>query len=138
MAKHRPRLNVFGRQLLVHRIEDEGWPVARAAEAAGVSRTTAHKWLARYRAEGESGLMDRSSRTTTQIRFPYDQPLFGHAEAPDPAEVKRAMQVLRGPTRIARTTRYLRITASTSTPTSRFSSNRSTSLRMRANSTRRR
>lgn len=62
MAKHRPRLNVFGRQLLVHRIEDEGWPVARAAEAAGVSRTTAHKWLARYRAEGESGLMDRSSR----------------------------------------------------------------------------
>jgi transposase InsO family protein len=62
MAKHRPRLNVFGRQLLVHRIEDERWPVSRAAEAVGVSRATAYKWLARYRVEGESGLIDRSSR----------------------------------------------------------------------------
>ena len=62
MAKHRPRLNVFGRQLLVHRIADEGWPVALAAEAAGVSRATAHKWLRRYQVEGEEGLLDRSSR----------------------------------------------------------------------------
>jgi transposase InsO family protein len=62
MAQHRPRLNVFGRQLLVHRVEDGRWPVARAAEAAGVSRATAYKWLARYRAEGETGLADRSSR----------------------------------------------------------------------------
>ena len=45
MAKHRPRLNVFGRQLLVNRITGEGWPVAKAAEAAGVSRATAYKWL---------------------------------------------------------------------------------------------
>lgn len=62
MAQHRPRLNVFGRQLLVHRIEDERWPVALAAEAAGVSRATAYKWLRRYRAAGEAGLLDRSSR----------------------------------------------------------------------------
>jgi transposase InsO family protein len=62
MAKHRPRLNVFGRQLLVQRIDGEGWPVAHAAEAVGVSRATAYKWLRRYRAEGESGLLDRSSR----------------------------------------------------------------------------
>ncbi len=62
MAKHRPRLNVFGRQLLVHRIIDESWPVASAAEAAGVSRATAYKWLRRYRAEGEAGLLDRSCR----------------------------------------------------------------------------
>jgi transposase InsO family protein len=32
-----------------------------AAEAAGVSDRTARKWLARYRAEGEPGLLDRSS-----------------------------------------------------------------------------
>ena len=62
MAKHRPRLNVFGRQLLVHRIEDERWPVAQAAGAAGVSRATAYKWLSRYRAAGDAGLLDRSSR----------------------------------------------------------------------------
>ena len=36
--------------------------VARAAaEAAGVSERTCRKWVARYRAEGEAGLLDRSS-----------------------------------------------------------------------------
>ena len=34
---------------------------AEAAEAAGVSERTASKWLARYRAEGEPGCVDRSS-----------------------------------------------------------------------------
>ena len=62
MAKHRPRLNVFGRQLLVRRITDLDWPVATAADAAGVSRATAHKWLRRFRAEGEAGLLDRTCR----------------------------------------------------------------------------
>ena len=62
MAKHRPHLNVFGRQLLVQRITEEGWPVAHAAAAVGVSRATAYKWLRRYRAEGEAGLLDRSCR----------------------------------------------------------------------------
>ena len=62
MAKHRPRLNVFGRQLLVHRIVDLVWPVASAADAVGVSRATAYKWLHRYRVEGEAGLLDRSCR----------------------------------------------------------------------------
>src|SRR3546814_1663115 len=32
------------------------------ATALGVSRRTVAKWLARYRAEGEAGLADRSSR----------------------------------------------------------------------------
>jgi len=62
MAHRTARLNVFGRQLLVTRIELDGWPVAKAAEAQGVSRTTAHKWIARYRAEGWPGLEDRNSR----------------------------------------------------------------------------
>ena len=62
MAHRTARLNLFGRRLLVTRIAIDGWPIAKAAEAQGVSRTTAHKWIARYRAEGWSGLEDRSSR----------------------------------------------------------------------------
>ncbi len=34
---------------------------AAAAEAAGVAERTVYRWLARYRAQGESGLLDRSS-----------------------------------------------------------------------------
>ena len=49
------------RRLLVRRIEEEGWALTPAAEAAGVSERTARKWLARWRAEGEAGLLDRSS-----------------------------------------------------------------------------
>lgn len=52
---------MFGRRLLAERVELEGWAVARAAEAAGVSRQTATKWVRRYRAEGPAGLEDRSS-----------------------------------------------------------------------------
>jgi len=55
------RLSPIGRQLLVDRVVDEGWPVKVAAEAAGVSARTASKWLARWRAEGKAGLVDRSS-----------------------------------------------------------------------------
>ena len=62
VAHRMARLNVFGRQLLVTRIELDRWPAAKAAEAQGVSRTTAHKWIRRYRAEGWAGLEDRSSR----------------------------------------------------------------------------
>ena len=62
MAHTAARLTLFGRRLLVDRIEVLGWPVAHAAEAAGVSRQTAYKWLQRWRSEGEVGLLDRSSR----------------------------------------------------------------------------
>src|SRR6476469_5104279 len=37
-------------------------PVAHAAKAMGVSRQCAHRWVARFDAEGEAGLHDRSSR----------------------------------------------------------------------------
>lgn len=50
------------RLLLVERIQLQQWTVAEAAEAAGISRRTMYKWLARYRAEGVSGLLDRPSR----------------------------------------------------------------------------
>jgi len=58
----RPRLTVFSRHLLVHRVLDQGWPAAHVAEQLGISRATAYKWVRRYRAEGELGLFDRSSR----------------------------------------------------------------------------
>jgi transposase InsO family protein len=62
MAHRNGRLNVFGRRLLVQRVRVEGWPVAHAAKATGVSRQCAHRWLARWDAEGDAGLEDRSSR----------------------------------------------------------------------------
>jgi transposase InsO family protein len=55
------RLSPKGRLLLCQRVLDDGWSLAAAAEAAGVSARTAGKWLARYRAEGQVGLLDRSS-----------------------------------------------------------------------------
>ena len=55
------RLSVKGRELLIDRIEDAGWSLTKAAQAAGVSDRTAHKSLARYRAEGPTGLLDGSS-----------------------------------------------------------------------------
>ena len=62
MAHANARLTQFGRLLLVQRITELGWPPAQAAEALGVSRATAYKWLGRYRSEGPAGLADRSSR----------------------------------------------------------------------------
>lgn len=62
MAHRRAKLTVFGRQLLVDRIDCDRWTIARAAEAAGVSRQTASKWVRRYRADGPAGLEDVSSR----------------------------------------------------------------------------
>jgi transposase InsO family protein len=50
------------RRLLVERIESRAWSLTAAAEAAGVSERTAYRWLARWRAEGEVGLLDRPSR----------------------------------------------------------------------------
>jgi transposase InsO family protein len=58
-------LTFFGRCLLVRRIREEGMPVAHAARAMGISRQCAHRWLARFDAEGEAGLFDRSSRPRT-------------------------------------------------------------------------
>jgi transposase InsO family protein len=55
------RLTPQGRLLLCQRIET-GWPVARAAEAMGISRDRAYVWWRRYREEGVAGLQDRSSR----------------------------------------------------------------------------
>ena len=55
------RLSLKGRELLIDRVEDAGWSLSAAAEAAGISDRTARKWIARHRAEGPDGLLDRSS-----------------------------------------------------------------------------
>ena len=55
------RLTPAGRAVMIRRIEDEGLPVKRAAQAAGVSARTAHRWLDRHRRGGERRLHDRSS-----------------------------------------------------------------------------
>jgi len=56
------RLSVFGRQLLVSRVVVQRWPACEVAQQLGVSRATAYKWLRRFRAEGQAGLLDRRSR----------------------------------------------------------------------------
>jgi transposase InsO family protein len=62
------------RKLLVSRIEEEGWSLMVAAEAAGISERSARKWLARFRAEGEAGLADRSSAPRqVPSRLPADR-----------------------------------------------------------------
>jgi transcriptional regulator with XRE-family HTH domain len=49
------------RRLAVDRVERQGWTLAAAASAAGVSVRTVSKWLRRFRLEGEQGLLDRCS-----------------------------------------------------------------------------
>jgi transposase InsO family protein len=55
------RLTIHTRRLLIDRIM-AGRPVAHVAAEMGISRATAYKWWARWRAEGDRGLWDRSSR----------------------------------------------------------------------------
>jgi transposase InsO family protein len=50
-----------GRGVMARRVIVQAWSLAAAAEAAGVSERTCWKWVARYRAEGAAGLVDRSS-----------------------------------------------------------------------------
>src|SRR4051812_45844514 len=50
-----------GRETMVRRVVDEGGPIAEAAAAAGVSDGPCRKWVDRFRADGEAGLLDRSS-----------------------------------------------------------------------------
>jgi transposase InsO family protein len=54
-------LSLSQRRRLTRRVVEQGWSLAEAAKAAEVSERTAGKWAARYRAEGEAGLLDRAS-----------------------------------------------------------------------------
>jgi transposase len=76
------RLTLRGRQLLVQRVCEQGWAVAHAAKAQGVSRQCAHRWVKRFLEEGEAGLQDRSSR-------PH------HCPTQTPVEVEEAIVAVR-------------------------------------------
>lgn len=57
----RSRLTPLGRGHLVEEMESGSWSRDQCAEL-NISERTAYKWKARFRAEGEAGLCDRSSR----------------------------------------------------------------------------
>ncbi len=58
-------LSLSKRRLLCRRVVEEQWRLTQAAEAAEVSVRCARKWARRSRAEGELGLVDRSSAPAT-------------------------------------------------------------------------
>jgi len=64
-------LSPIGRRRVVDRVVVGGWSVAAAAEAAGVSDRTVFRWLARFRVEGQRGLVDRRSAPG---RIPHKTP----------------------------------------------------------------
>ena len=61
MAHRNARLTLHGRRLLIQRVITDNRPVAHVVEELGCSRATGYKWLARWRAEGDPGLLDRPS-----------------------------------------------------------------------------
>src|SRR4051794_24634424 len=78
-------LSLNQRRRMVVRVLAHGWSLTKAAEAAEVSERTCAKWVARYRAEGEAGLRDRSS---APHRIPHRTPA-------DRVEVIEALRRLR-------------------------------------------
>src|SRR3954469_12037814 len=58
-------LSLSKRKVLCRRVVQEQWTLTKTAEAAEVSVRCARKWVARYRAEGELGLLDRPSAPAT-------------------------------------------------------------------------
>src|SRR5690349_11216956 len=54
-------LSLRQRLRTAERVVQQGWTIRSAASAAEVSERTCSKWVGRYRAEGELGLLDRSS-----------------------------------------------------------------------------
>jgi transposase InsO family protein len=58
----RAALNPAGRLKIARLVIDDGWGQARVAERFQIARGTVSKWVSRYRAEGKTGMEDRSSR----------------------------------------------------------------------------
>ncbi|MEA5053330.1 MAG: IS481 family transposase [Propionicimonas sp.] len=64
MSHGSARLTVHGRRLIVQR-HRAGWPQAHIAAAMGVSRKCVKTWIDRFAADGDAGLVTRSSRPHT-------------------------------------------------------------------------
>ena len=60
-----------GRRRLCERV-DGGRPICHVAAEAGIARQTLGKWHARWKEEGEAGLLDRASRPS---RSPHQTPV---------------------------------------------------------------
>ena len=58
-------VSLIKRRQMVLRVLEQGWTVAEAARAADISSKTCGKWVSRYRADRECGLLDRSSAAKT-------------------------------------------------------------------------
>ena len=71
MSHANARLTVHGRAELVRRVIEQGRPVAHLVVELNISRATGYKWLARWRAEGPTGLVDQPSRAQ---RLPHTTP----------------------------------------------------------------
>jgi transposase InsO family protein len=73
------RLTPKGREVMLGRLK-AGQHQVDVAQAMGVSLTTLKKWLRRFRAEGPTGLLDRSSRPS---RHPRQLPATVRAQITD-------------------------------------------------------
>jgi transposase InsO family protein/transposase len=78
-------LSLNQRRRMVVRVVEHGWSLMKAAAAAEVSERTCSKWVARFRAEGEVGLRDRSSAPNS----------IPHRTAADRVEVIELLRRLR-------------------------------------------
>jgi transposase InsO family protein len=85
------RLTPEGRRILCERIAS-GRPVSHVAAEMGISRTAGYRWWRRYQAEGEAGLVDRSSRPRS---CPHRTPAVVEAQV---VELRRVRKL--GPARI--------------------------------------
>jgi transposase InsO family protein len=92
VAHANARTTLYARKLIVARVL-AGHRPGEVAKQLGVSRETVYKWLRRWRAEGEAGLVDRSSR-------PHRMP---RQTAPETAEAIVAARLAHhaGPVRLA-------------------------------------
>jgi len=90
------RLTFHGRCLLIERIVSDRRPVSHVAKEMGISRQAAHRWVARFRAEGVPGLHDRSSR-------PHRMPRLTPVEV-ETAVVAARRELRQGRDRIAEAT----------------------------------
>ena len=67
-AHSRAKTNPRSRELIVQRVQAEGWSRREAVEALGLSLRTVAKWLRRHREEGLLGPRDRTSRPRSSPR----------------------------------------------------------------------
>jgi hypothetical protein len=114
VAHANARLNLHGRRLLVTRVIEDGRPVSHVAKELGVSRQCAHRWVARFRAEGEAGLLDRSSRPH---HCPRRTPIDVEQKFSSCGAARDVVRTTSAPSSTSRPARSQRPCAATASPT---------------------